>query len=242
MMKELRKNLAKILAYEDVALLVRDITDPLNKESFFGLSPHLSAEKIDSYEKIDLFYYNPPNSCLSMIAYNANISKTFVHQKRKDMEQTEDQHTSPHKPTREDLKDSISISKNPSIQASPPLQDPQPPAVEITINGIVPAPLLHLLNPRAENAFVEGIDNLSPILHLKDTIYVQMATNNERVGVLQLFNKKRGFVTKEDLNLAFDLAKLLGNYLHVMMTNLKLTNTLDRILDDVGQFNKHMIN
>ena len=46
--------------------------------------------------------------------------------------------------------------------------------------------------PRNVENFYEGIDNLSPLGHLRESIYTPLASAGKPVGVLQLLNKKRG--------------------------------------------------
>jgi hypothetical protein len=54
-----------------------------------------------------------------------------------------------------------------------------------------------------------------------------LTCNGDKVGVLQLINKKRGLIGKADLEVAKDVSDLVGNYVTVMLRSFKLMNTVE---------------
>ena len=54
-------------------------------------------------------------------------------------------------------------------------------------------------NPRNDSLFVEGIDNLTPVVNLNEIVYVNLGTCKEdSLGILQLVNKTKGTINKEE--------------------------------------------
>jgi len=202
-LKELRVSLSRNSGYEDVALLVRDITNPIMKDQFLALTPTLTGQALATHDRISLSYFNPPINCLSMLAY-----------------------ASPQPPGPESSLDDNLLE---SIKKLRREGTPQP-ASPLLIN-----------NPRNLVNFHQGIDNLSPIVSLREILYVCLRSQSgKKIGVLQLINKARGLIGPEDIQLAEDMANLLGNYLSVMMQNFRMVATLERVNEDVEKF--HDIN
>lgn len=54
-----------------------------------------------------------------------------------------------------------------------------------------------------------------------------LTCNGDKVGVLQLINKKRGLIGKADLEVAKDVSDLVGNYVTVMLRSFKLMDTVE---------------
>ena len=168
LIKVIRIGLASILGYEDACLLIKD-DDQKAAGQYFALSPNVVSDQLSKYDKIDLFFYNPPARSISMRILQAG-------------------------------------------------GDPFVAAL-----------------PRNVADFYEGIDNLTPIGHLRESVYVSLYSSGLPVGVLQLINKRKGQVTPKDVELAKDVGDLLGNYLSVMSANLRLMNTIDRLSAGVLQ-------
>ena len=167
LLRDLRFELATVLGYEDVALLVKDHTNQFNTDNFVAVAPNLLADKLTANDKIEVGYYTLPTG---------------------------------------------SITKN-----------------IIFSLGDAPSTCLYT-NPRDEVSFYEGIDNLSPVVQLREIIYtVLMLDGGERIGVVQYINKKRGYTMKHDIDLVDSLSHLLANYISVMMQSFKLMATIDAI-------------
>lgn len=80
MLKYLRVSLGTKLGYEDVGILVKDITTKLFQESnmFFSLSPNVAGKDLLSFGNADIFFYNPPSNSLVMKVLEAPDSKPMV--------------------------------------------------------------------------------------------------------------------------------------------------------------------
>ena len=79
-MKNLRLGLCQQLGFEDVGLLVKDVTSPLFQESniFFSISPNVAGEKLLNHDKVDLFFYNPPANSIVMNILSSEKSLLLI--------------------------------------------------------------------------------------------------------------------------------------------------------------------
>jgi hypothetical protein len=86
MMRNLRSGICSLMGYEDIGILVKDITNPLHKDSsiYFSLSPNIPASLLPTATNIELFYYNPPSNSLSMGMLDGKIKSPVVYQNPRD--------------------------------------------------------------------------------------------------------------------------------------------------------------
>ena len=90
---------------------------------------------------------------------------------------------------------------------------------------------LYIKDPRSNPNFFEGIDNLSPITKLKGIVFVPLCSQGQPLGLMQLINKCRGEVTDEDASSCQDIGVLVGNYISVVLNNIKLGESLEEIVN-----------
>lgn len=86
MLRNLRYGICELMGYEDVGILVKDIANPLYKESsiYFSLSPNVPSKDLLSAPNMELFYYNPPSNSLTMNMLDGRISSPTVYQNPRD--------------------------------------------------------------------------------------------------------------------------------------------------------------
>lgn len=97
----------------------------------------------------------------------------------------------------------------------------------------------HVLFPRDNSNFCEGIDSLCPTVHLKNIIYVPLFTGDKQIlGVMQLINKSQGMVTDSDLTLADMIGQIVGKGLEMMLTCVRMAYTHERVLDSIRMATK----
>lgn len=103
-----------------------------------------------------------------------------------------------------------------------------------TLQCIESGELKHVSVPRGFDTFFDGIDNLCPLLFLKDIVYVPLRiSSGEVVGAMQLINKQSGGITEDDINLAAILSQVIGNCLATANTAAKLSGTVDHVIESV---------
>ena len=78
------------------------------------------------------------------------------------------------------------------------------------------------INPRNDLDFVEGIDNLTPAVNLRDIVYINLGTcEQDSIGILQLVNKTKGSINKQEEELIEVIGPVIGNFLSMIMVNLR---------------------
>lgn len=88
---------------------------------------------------------------------------------------------------------------------------------------------------REAEGFVDGIDNLSPIVKLKEVIYVPLTNQqHETVGLIQLINKQNDNLMQSDIELAALLGPILGNYISLTAKSLTLNAKMGTLLESVA--------
>ena len=98
--------------------------------------------------------------------------------------------------------------------------------VECIRTGIIAS----VKSPRNYDKFMESSDCLCPLVFLKEIVLVPLkTTSGNTIGCLQLINKVYGKVSSIDIDLATKLAPIIANSLHMVITGVIMSLTMDQM-------------
>lgn len=104
-----------------------------------------------------------------------------------------------------------------------------PPTSSLSIAQQASNTALHAASPRQLPNFQDGIDNLSPVVYLRDIIYAPLNAGGGTVGILQFINKRRGMIQAEDIDVARDIGRVVGAYVSITLEVINMQTTFDKI-------------